>query len=68
MKVAVFGSRGIRKIDLSDYLPKNTKIIVSGGAIGVDRMAAKYAREFEATCPECSAFFDMRFPDASSIV
>ena len=35
---------------------------------GENSAAAKYAREFEATCPECSAFFDMRFPDASSIV
>lgn len=44
MKVAVFGSRGIRKINMAEYLPQNTDMIVSGGAIGVDRIAARYAR------------------------
>lgn len=44
MKVAVIGSRGLRVSDLEKYLPEETTEIVSGGARGVDRCAARYAR------------------------
>lgn len=43
MKVAVIGSRGISQIDLKQFLPDNTTEIVSGGAMGVDTCARKYA-------------------------
>ena len=43
MKVAVVGSRGIRRINLEKYLPKECDEIVSGGAIGVDTLARNYA-------------------------
>lgn len=45
MKVAVVGSRDLLVGDLSQYLPKETTEIVSGGARGIDRCAARYARE-----------------------
>ena len=44
MKVAVIGSRSIINIDLSSYLPAQTTEIVSGGAKGVDSIAADYAK------------------------
>ena len=45
MKVAVIGSRSIRLLNLSPYLPPTTTAIISGGAVGVDRCAARFARE-----------------------
>ena len=44
MKTAVIGSRGIRHVELSKYLPEGTDEIVSGGAKGVDTCAREYAR------------------------
>lgn len=43
VKVAVIGSRRLKVVDLSLYLPADTTEIVSGGACGVDRCAAEYA-------------------------
>ena len=43
MKVAVAGSRSILKIDLAPYVTDATEI-VSGGAKGVDSLAAAYAK------------------------
>ncbi len=43
MKIAIIGSRGIKKLNLSDYLPPDITEIVSGGAIGVDTLARRYA-------------------------
>lgn len=46
MKVAIIGSRTIKKINnLQSYLPENVEAIVSGGAVGVDQVAATFARE-----------------------
>ncbi len=45
MRVAVVGSRTISEIELSCYLPKETTEIISGGAKGVDTIAALYAQE-----------------------
>lgn len=45
MKVAIIGSRGLLVGDLTPYLPPDTTEIVSGGAMGIDRCAARYARE-----------------------
>ena len=45
MKIAIVGSRTIKKIDVETYLPRDCSEIVSGGAIGVDRFAAVYVRE-----------------------
>lgn len=43
MKVLIVGSRGITNIDLSSYVPKDTDLIISGGAAGVDTIAEAYA-------------------------
>ena len=43
-KVAVVGSRGIRHIELSTYLPADCCLIISGGAKGVDTLAEQYAK------------------------
>ena len=45
MKVAVIGSRNIAACDIDAYIPKDCTEIVSGGAPGVDRYAAHYARK-----------------------
>jgi len=45
VKVAVVGSRTIRKIDLDAWLPNNTRAIITGGAAGVDTCAMAYARQ-----------------------
>lgn len=44
MKVAIIGSRGLEVSDFSPYLPEGTTEIVSGGAIGIDRCARRYAQ------------------------
>ena len=43
MKIAVIGSREIDNIDLKKHLPEECDEIVSGGARGVDTLAANYA-------------------------
>ena len=43
MKVAVIGSRSISNADISRFIPPDAELIISGGAIGVDTLAEKYA-------------------------
>ncbi len=43
MKLLIAGSRSIEDIDLSEYVPPDTKLIISGGAKGIDLVAEKYA-------------------------
>ena len=43
MKLLIAGSRGIENFDLSDYIPDETELIISGGANGIDKLAEKYA-------------------------
>ena len=45
MKILVVGSRNIEEFDLSPYIPKETTLIISGGAKGIDAIAEKYADE-----------------------
>lgn len=45
MKLAVVGSRGIAECDLESLIPLETTEIISGGARGVDTLAAEYARK-----------------------
>jgi len=42
MKVAIIGSRNL-DINIEKHLPKNISLIISGGAIGIDTLAEKYA-------------------------
>ena len=42
MKVMIAGSRTIQ-VDIEKYIPDDTTMIISGGAIGVDTLAEKYA-------------------------
>lgn len=44
MKIAIVGSRSITAISLADFIAENDEI-VSGGAVGVDRCAAAYAKK-----------------------
>ena len=39
MKIAVVGSRGFDRFDISPYIPDSVTEIVSGGAVGVDSIA-----------------------------
>ncbi len=43
MKILIVGSRSIDEFDLSCYIPKETDVIISGGAKGIDTVAEKYA-------------------------
>ena len=52
MKVAVVGSRTLDVDDLGKYLPPETTEIVTGGAMGIDRSAAKYAKKAGLTLSE----------------
>lgn len=45
MKLAIIGSRTLWISNLQDYIPDNVTEIVSGGAKGVDRQAAAFAKE-----------------------
>ena len=44
MKIAIVGSRNLRVSDIGKYI-SHADEIVSGGAAGVDRCAAEYAKE-----------------------
>lgn len=44
MKIAIIGSRSIKSIDLNEYVSDNDEI-VSGGARGIDTLAAEFARQ-----------------------
>ena len=43
MRVLIVGSRSIADFDLSSYVPKETSLIISGGAAGVDTLAERFA-------------------------
>ena len=45
MKIAIIGSRNLSPVDIEKYLPINISEIVSGGAKGVDRIAAYIAKK-----------------------
>ena len=45
MKLAIVGSRSIVACDLGRYMPRGVTEIVSGGAKGIDTLAAAYAAE-----------------------
>lgn len=45
MRLAIVGSRTIEDFDLTPLIPQGVTMIVSGGARGVDTVAARYARE-----------------------
>ncbi|MBQ9162706.1 MAG: hypothetical protein IJX74_05460 [Clostridia bacterium] len=43
MKVLIAGSRSIENFDLSGYIPPDVKMIITGGAKGIDTVAERYA-------------------------
>ena len=45
MKLAIIGSRSLVNVKLNDYIPLGITEIVSGGAKGIDTLAATYAKE-----------------------
>jgi len=45
MKLLIVGSRTIKKFALEKYIPKETTMIITGGAEGIDSLAEKYADE-----------------------
>lgn len=44
MKIGVVGSRNLTINELDKYVPSKCEKIVSGGAVGIDKCAAEYAR------------------------
>lgn len=44
MKLAIVGSRNISGVNIEEYLPEGIEEIVSGGARGIDSVAAAYAK------------------------
>ena len=45
MKIGVVGSRGLIINDMDKFIPSGCTEIISGGAVGVDKCAADYARK-----------------------
>ena len=45
MRLLIVGSRSVSRVDLSDYVPDNVDLIITGGAKGVDSLAERYADE-----------------------
>jgi predicted Rossmann fold nucleotide-binding protein DprA/Smf involved in DNA uptake len=43
VKLLVVGSRSIEKFDLSQYIPKDIDLIITGGASGIDSIAEFFA-------------------------
>ena len=43
MKLAIIGSRGIEDFNIDEYVGEEVNEIVSGGAKGIDALAADYA-------------------------
>ncbi len=43
MKLLVVGSRSIETFDLTPFIPADTDLIITGGAVGVDSIAEAYA-------------------------
>ena len=43
MKLLIAGSRSIVDFNLSSHIPDGVDLIISGGAIGIDALAEKYA-------------------------
>ena len=43
MKLLIVGSRSIKEYDLEKHIPKETTMIITGGADGIDTLAEKYA-------------------------
>ena len=43
MKLLIVGSRSITEFDLTQYVPDDVELIISGGADGMDTVAEKYA-------------------------
>ncbi len=40
MKLLIVGSRSIKNIDIAPYVPESVDTIISGGADGIDSLAA----------------------------
>lgn len=43
MKLAIVGSRNISNIDIASYIQQQPTEVISGGAKGIDTLAAEYA-------------------------
>ncbi|MBO5048142.1 MAG: hypothetical protein J6D19_07030 [Clostridia bacterium] len=43
MKLLIVGSRSIENFDLTNYIPPETDLIISGGAKGIDEIAENFA-------------------------
>lgn len=43
MKLLIGGSRSIKNLDISSYIPADTSMIITGGAAGIDTLAEQYA-------------------------
>lgn len=46
MKLLIVGSRSIENFNLTEYIPPETELIISGGAKGMDTIAEKFADKY----------------------
>lgn len=67
MKLAIIGSRTLTDVEIDKYIPEGVKEIVSGGAVGVDSCAAKYAERKRLTLTEILPKYE-RYGRAAPIV
>lgn len=66
MKIAIIGSRDLSISNLGDYVSENDEI-VSGGANGIDRCAAEYAKKHGIKLTEYLPEYD-RYGRAAPII
>lgn len=43
MNLLIVGSRSIKEFDLTPHVPNETRLIITGGASGIDTLAEEYA-------------------------
>ncbi|MBR2650148.1 MAG: DUF2493 domain-containing protein [Clostridia bacterium] len=52
MKIAIVGSRNLTDVSIAEYIDEEVSEIVSGGAKGIDTLAAEYAKAHNLTLTE----------------
>ncbi len=67
MKIAIVGSRSLQAVKIGAYLKETADEILSGGARGVDRSAAEYAKKNEIKLTEILPEY-ARFGRAAPII
>ncbi len=58
MKLAIVGSRNAGRVNIGEYISERPSEIISGGARGIDSLAAQYAKEHGISLTEFLPDYD----------